>query len=298
MDTRETTVGIIGVGNIGMGMAKNLLKAGFPLVACDVRQEPLRTLQDLGARIASSPREVAQASGTVLAVVLDYAQIQAVVEGPHGVKEGVREGDTFIICSTIAPQQVQEVGQALAPLGVAVLDAPVSGGREGAEAGTLSIMVGGEESTFQRCRRILEAVGEHIYYAGPLGSGEKIKAINQLLVGVHLVATAEAVVLGKKGGLDPQLVYEVINQSLGYSRVFAMKAPRMIAHDFQPRGILRIFLKDLGIVASMAEEAGSPVFLTHLSRQIFATACTLGLGEADDSAVVQVLERLAGMEAG
>lgn len=293
---RETTVGLIGAGNMGMGMARNLLKAGFSLVVCDIKEEPLRALHALGARTVNTPAEIGKQCSRVLAVVLDYTQVQGVVLGAHGLKETLQKGDIFIICSTIAPQQAQELGQILEREGIVVLDAPVSGGKEGAEAGTLSVMVGGQEAAFQQCRTLFEAIGKHIYYTGSLGNGERMKAINQLLVGVHLVATAEAVALAKKSGLDPQLMYKVITQSMGNSRVFEMKAPRMIEHDFQPRGALKIFLKDLGIVGDMAEEVGASVFLTPIARQLISTACHFGLGDVDDAAVVSVLEKLAGLE--
>jgi len=289
-------VGFIGLGNMGMGMAGNLLKAGFPVVGFDIRNEVREKFRGLGGQAAGSPLEVAQKARVSVLVVLNFSQIEDVVLGKQGMKEGLREGDLLIVSSTIAPSQIRSLGEKLEAHGVQVLDAPISGGKEGAEAGTLSIMVGGRKESYERCLPLLQAMGKNIYYMGGLGNGLSLKLVNNLLVAVNNLAVAEAVSLGKRAGLDPKMILEVIPKSAGDSWMFRNRAYRMVDRDFACRGELDILVKDLGYVLEMAKSVKQPLVLSTLAREIYQMASNMGHGKEDDSAVVKAVETMAGIE--
>jgi 3-hydroxyisobutyrate dehydrogenase len=287
-------VGFIGLGNMGMGMARNLLKAGFPVVAFDIRKEPLPEIQRLGGTIAGTPLEVAQKARVSILVVLNFAQAEEVVLGKQGMKAGMQAGDVIIVSSTIAPSQIKSLGQTLAPMKVQVLDAPISGGKEGAEAGTLSIMIGGEKGVYERCLPLFQAMGKNIYYLGGLGNGLSLKLVNNLLVAVNNLAVAEAMSLGLKAGLDPKMILEVIPKSAGDSWMFRNRAYRMVDRDFVCRGELDILLKDLGFILEMGRSLKMPLTLSAVAKEYYQMANCLGLGKEDDSAVFKVIEKMAG----
>jgi 3-hydroxyisobutyrate dehydrogenase len=289
-------VGFIGLGNMGLGMAKNLLKAGFPVVGFDIRPEALKQLQESGGHLVKNPLEVAKKARISILVVLNFDQIEDAVLGKTGMKDGMQAGDVVIVSSTIAPSQIRTLGQKLEAIGVQVLDAPISGGKEGAEAGTLSIMVGGQKENYERCLPILQAMGKNIYYLGGLGNGLSLKLVNNLLVAVNNLAVAEAVSLGTKAGLDPKLILEVIPKSAGDSWMFRNRAYRMVDRDFACRGELDILVKDLGYVLEMAKSVKLPLVLSSLAREIYQMASNLGYGKEDDSAVVKAVETMAGFK--
>jgi 3-hydroxyisobutyrate dehydrogenase-like beta-hydroxyacid dehydrogenase len=289
-------IGFLGLGNMGMGMAKNILQAGFPLVAYDIQEEPLKKIKALGAQLGENPKEVAQKASVSIIAVLNYAQVEQVVLGERGLCEGVSSGDLVIIASTIAPAEVKALARTLEKQGVKVLDAPISGGKEGAEAGTLTIMVGGEKAEFERCRNIFEAMGKNIYYLGALGSGLSLKLVNNLLVAVNGLAVAEAMVLGVKAGLDPQMMLDIIPKSAGDSWMFRNRAYRMVDRDFTCRGELDILLKDLTFIMDMGRSLKIPLVLSAVAKEIFQMANCLGYGKEDDAAIVKVIEKIAGVE--
>ncbi|MDO9210467.1 MAG: NAD(P)-dependent oxidoreductase [Deltaproteobacteria bacterium] len=289
-------IGFIGLGNMGMGMAKNILQTGFPLVAYDIQEEPLKKIKALGAQLGENPKEVAQKASVSIIAVLNYAQVEQVVLGERGLCEGVSSGDLVIIASTIAPAEVKALARTLEKQGVKVLDAPISGGKEGAEAGTLTIMVGGEKAEFERCRNIFEAMGKNIYYLGALGSGLSLKLVNNLLVAVNGLAVAEGMVLGMKAGLDPQMMLDIIPKSAGDSWMFRNRAYRMVDRDFTCRGELDILLKDLTFIMDMGRSLKIPLVLSAVAKEIFQMANCLGYGKEDDAAIVKVIEKIAGME--
>ena len=291
----KSYIGIIGLGNMGMGVARNILKAGFPLVAYDIRKAPLRDIEKLGAHIGKSPGEIAQKAKITLLVVLNYSQVEQVVFGDKGLRERLASGDVVVVMSTIGPGEVKSLARALEKEKVSVLDAPISGGKEGAAAGTLTVMVGGEKRAFETCRNIFQAVGKNVYYLGELGSGLNLKLVNNLLVAVNGLGVAEAILLGLKAGLDPQAILEVIPKSAGDSWMFRHRAPQMVARDFTCRGELDILLKDLSYVLEMGKNLKIPLLLSALAKEVFQMANCMGWGKEDDSAVVKVLEKMAGM---
>lgn len=287
-------VGVIGLGNIGFGMACNLLKAGFQVVACDIRHELMEGIQKKGATIAPNAGAVGRQCSVVFSVVLDYPQNLTILEGPDGLLQSMSPGSTIFVCSTISPAQARELADMAAKHNIRLLDSPVSGGREGAEAGTLALMIGGSREAMEEHRGVLEAVSGNIYSLGDVGMGETAKAINQVLVAVHDVATAEALLLAARSGIDLKQMYSIINNSAGGSYMFKWRAMRMIDRDFTAHGVLKILLKDTNIVFNLAESLGLPMPLTSIARQMFQAGVNEGLGQEDDAAVVKVLEQIAG----
>jgi putative dehydrogenase len=287
-------VGVIGLGNIGFGMASNLLKAGFQVVACDLRHEVVKALEKKGAAIAANAGAVGKECSVVFSVVLNYPQNLAILEGPDGLLRNMTAGGTIFVCSTISPAQARELAAKAAKYDLRLLDSPVSGGREGAEAGTLALMVGGSRDVLEEHRGVLEAVSGNIYHLGDVGMGETAKAINQVLVAVHDVATAEALLLAGRSGIDLKQMFSIINNSAGGSYMFKWRAMRMIDRDFTSHGALKILLKDTNIVFDLAESLGLPMPLTSIARQMFQAGVNQGLGDEDDAAVVKVLEQMAG----
>ena len=287
-------VGIIGLGNIGFGMACNLLKAGFEVVASDIRHERTEAVQKKGATIAASAGAVGRQCSVVFSVVLNYPQNLAILEGPDGLLQNMPAGSTIFVCSTISPAQARELADLATKHNIRLLDSPVSGGREGAEAGTLALMIGGSREALEEHRGVLEAVSGNIYYLRDVGMGETAKAINQVLVAVHGAVTAEALLLAARSGIDLKQMYSIINNSAGGSYMFKWRAMRMIDRDFTPHGVLKILLKDTNIVLNLAESLGLPMPLTSIVRQMFQAGVNQGLGDEDDAAVVKVLEQMAG----
>jgi len=227
-------------------------------------------------------------------VVLNYPQIEQAILGEQGLQEGVKPGDVIVPMSTISPHQVKELAQKLENRGIQILDAPISGGKEGAEAGTLSIMVGGDKTAFERCLPIFQAMGKNVRHLGDLGNGMAMKLVNNLLVAVNGLAVAEAMILGKKAGLDPQAILEIIPKSAGDSWMFRNRAPQMVSRDFTCRGELDILVKDLGYILEMGQSVKAPLFLSAVAREVFQIASRMGWGKEDDSAVVKAVEMMGG----
>jgi putative dehydrogenase len=289
----KTKVGVIGAGNIGFGMCLNLLRAGFETVVCDVRPEPLDALRGRGAVIAPHPGAVGRACEIVFSVVLDYAQNLNIMKGPDGLLGNMAPGGCIFVCSTISPAQVRALADLAAGHDLRLLDCPVSGGQEGAMAGTLSLIVGGDPGSVEEHRTVLEAISAKIYHMGDVGKGEAAKLVNNLLVAVHGAATAEALLLAAKSGIDLRRMYDVICTSAGRSWMFEHRAMRMIERDFTPRGVLSILDKDTGMVLETAESQGLVLPLATIARQLFRAGVNQGLANEDDAAVVKVLEGLA-----
>ena len=292
----KDAIGFVGLGNMGLGMARNILKAGFPLIGYDLRKEPLRVIEGLGGQAVKNPREVSERARITFVVVLNYPQIEQAVQGEYGLQDGVKPGDVIVLMSTISPFQVKELAQKLGNRGVQILDAPISGGKEGAAAGTLSIMVGGERAAFERCLPVFQAMGKNIYHLGPVGSGMAMKLVNNILVAVNGLAAAEAFVFGKKAGLDPQSILEIIPKGAGDSWMFRNRAPQMVSRDFTCRGELDILVKDLTYILEMGQELKTPLFLSAVAKEVFQIASRMGWGKEDDSAVVKALEMMGGRD--
>jgi len=289
-------VGFIGLGNMGGPMAVNLAKHGFSLVVHDIDPAKVEPLRNQGAKVAASAKAVAAASDRSICMVETTAQAEAVIAGEHGVIQGAAPGHIAVCMSTVDPFAVRRLGEQLAARQVAMLDAPVSGGTVRAISGELSIIVGGAAETFAACRDLFEAMGAKIFHVGGLGQGLAMKLVNNMLGQVNAVAIAEALVMGVKAGLDPQTIYDVIRVSTGTSWGFESRVPKILARDFSPGGTVDISYKDQELETSFAKQLGVPVLLANVSQQVYQMARAAGLNKEDGSAVIKVIERLAGVE--
>jgi len=250
-------------------------------------------LASAGARAAHSPREVAEQSDMVITMLPDGPDVEAVVVGADGLREGAREGMLFIDMSTISPLATRRIASILEPHGVRALDAPVSGGEEGARSASLSIMVGGSEEDFQRAQPLFSVLGKTITYCGPGGSGQIVKACNQVLVALIIEAISEALVLGAKAGVAPDTILKVLSGGLAQNRIMDLRGSSMIRHSFEPGGKAAFQLKDLKIVKQIAQEYSVVLPMGTLVEQLFTALVASGKGDLDHSALLTVIESLS-----
>lgn len=282
---------------MGRPMAENLRKAGFPLVVWNRTASKIQELVSQGARPAGSPRELAQSSDIVITMVTDSPDVERVILGPGGVAEGIRRDAVVIDISTISPRVTRELAARLQERGVHLLDAPVTGGKWGAQQGTLSIMVGGEREVYDRCLPVLQAMGRNIVYVGPSGAGQVAKLINQILVAVTLSGVAEALVFGTKAGVDIWSTLEAVKGGAAGSWQLENLGPRILKGDFEPGFKAGLQLKDLRLILEMARELQVPLPVTALVSQLYQALEAQGLGNQGTQAVVKALEQMARVEA-
>jgi 3-hydroxyisobutyrate dehydrogenase len=288
-------VGLIGLGAMGLPMGRNLLKAGFDLAVWARRPEGAAEILAEGATWAASPGELAERSEAVILMVTNSPDVQELVL-ERGLLAGAAPGTVIVDMSTIAPAVSRSLAESCAQRGVDFLDAPVSGGTQGAEAGTLTIMVGGNADALERVRPVLEAVGGKIFQVGPSGSGEVIKLVNNVLVGVIAAATAEALVLGTKAGADVETMAGVVGASTGASWQLANQFPlRAFNGSFRPGFMTNLLAKDLGLALDLGSETGAPLFLTALTRQLYGEVQARGHGAEDYTSILRILESIAGV---
>jgi len=298
MATMPVSIGFIGLGIMGKPMAHNLLKAGFPLVVQNRHQEITDEFLAAGARAGTRPRDIAASCDVVITMLPGPTQVEGVLVGPGGIIEGAHAGLVVIDMSTIAPVVASTLAARLAEYGITLLDAPVSGGDAGAMAGTLSIMVGGDEETFKRCMPIFQALGKTIVHVGASGAGQVVKACNQIVVALVIEAVSEALVLGSKAGVDPAKILQVLGGGLAANRVMELRGASMLAHDFTPGGRVRFHHKDLGFALEMARRYGVSLPATALVDQMLASLEVRGRGDLDHSALLTYLEDLASYRIG
>ena len=288
-------VGFIGLGAMGGPMATNLVKHGFALVVHDIDPAKVARLRALGASAADAADDVAVAAERTICMVETTAQAEAVIGGERGIVQRARRGHIVACMSTIDPFAARRLGEQLAARGIAMVDAPVSGGTERAASGELSIIVGGAAETVKACDDLFRAMGRNVFHVGALGQGLAMKLVNNMLVQVNTVAVAEALVLGVKAGLDPKTIYDVVRVSTGTSFAFETRVPRILKRDFAPGGTVDISFKDQELETQFAKQLGVPVFLANVSQQVYQMARAAGLNKEDGGAIVKVLERLAGV---
>jgi 2-hydroxy-3-oxopropionate reductase len=288
------SVGFIGLGVMGLPMARNLLAAGFAVTAHSRSPGPVDAVVAEGASRAASPAEVAGATDVTILMLPDDGAVHDVVEGEGGVAQGAAPGHLLIDMSTVSPARARRNAQRMLQAGGTALDAPVSGGDVGAREGTLSIMVGGPEDAFRRAQPIFEAVGRTIVHVGDTGAGQVVKACNQIVVALTIEAVAEALVLGSRAGVDPATIVRVLSGGLAGSRVLDVRGPNMLDHDFRPGFTIDLHHKDLGIALQTAREHGVSVPSTALVDQMLASLRSAGHGGDDHSALLTHLEALAG----
>jgi 3-hydroxyisobutyrate dehydrogenase len=291
-------VGFIGLGIMGRGMANNLIKAGFKVRVWNRTASRMDTLVEAGAEAGSSPADVAANSDITVICVSDTPDVERVILGEDGVIHGAKAGSLVIDCSTISPQATKDMAAKLAEKGIKMLDAPVSGGSEGAAKGTLSIMIGGEEDQFQRALPVFQAMGKTITHIGPSGSGQTVKLVNQVLVVGNCLAMCEALLLAQAGGVDLQKTIDAISQGAAGSWMFTNRAPQIIKRDWRPGFMVSLQQKDLRLVLDAADELGVPLAGTSLIFNLYRTLEAQGLQEEGNHALVKALENLAGFEVG
>jgi len=290
------SVGVIGLGSMGLGVAHTLLKKGFEVHAHDVRQPVVKAFAKQGGIAAASPAEVASNASVVIVLVLNAEQTEDVLFGRNGAASRMARGSVVVASATVPPAYAEYLGQRLTPHGIHVIDAPVSGGAARAASGQLSIMASGSRAAFRRAQPVLDAIAIKVYRLGEhTGMGSKVKMINQLLAGVHIASACEAMALGIRAGVDPNVLYEVISNSAGASWMFQNRVPHILAGDYTPLSAVNIFVKDLGIVLDSAKQLMFPLPLTATAHQLYVMAGAAGYGLEDDSAVVKVFQHLSGI---
>ena len=288
-------VGFIGLGAMGGPMALNLLKAGFALVVHDIDAAKTEPLKARGAEVAASAAAVAAEVDRTIVIVETTEQAESVIIGAHGIIRGAKAGHIVLCMATIDPFAARGFADRLAALEIAMLDAPVSGGTGRAQAGELSVIVGGAAEVFSKCEDLFKAMGNRAFHVGPLGSGLAMKLVNNMLVQVNTVAVAEAMVLGVKAGLDPQTIYEVVRVSTGASAAWDLRVPRILSDDFAPGGTIDIAYKDQELETAFAKRLGVPLLLANVTQQVYQMARARGLNKLDGSAVVKIFEQMAGV---
>jgi 2-hydroxy-3-oxopropionate reductase len=287
-------IGFIGLGIMGKPMSKNLLKGGYPVVVHSRRRGPVDEVVKAGAKAGASPKDVAAQSDVLITMLPNSPDVEQVALGKDGIIEGARPGLIFVDMSTISPIVSKKVGEALAAKGVKMLDAPVSGGEKGAIDAVLSIMVGGDKATFDAVLPIFQAMGKTITLLGPLGMGGFTKLANQIIVAVNLTALAEALTLGKKAGLDRELLLTALGGGLAGSRCLEQKKPNYIAGTYNPGFKVDLHFKDLGLIMESARALGVPLPATAVVQELFSAMRAKGRGDLDHSGIITLLEDLAG----
>src|SRR5438105_917294 len=288
-------VGFIGLGKMGRPMSERLLAAGFSLHVHNRSRGAVDDLAAKGAKAASSAREIAERAEVILSAL---PTPQSVDEVYGELAAAARNGQVYADCSTVSLQLSRRCADLLRKKGADFLDAPISGGPAGAQAGTLTVMVGGDEAAFERALPVFRAFGKNIRLCGPTGAGQAVKLVNQLLVGVHTAAIAEAAVFGARLGADPQIVLEVLGTSFGGSTMMTRNMPRFISRDFKPATPVKLLLKDLGLIHDEAKGANVPLLLGSIAEQRFLEAVGRGHGDEDMAALVRLWEEAAGTTVG
>ena len=296
--TDRPRTGLFGLGSMGYGMAQSLLRAGHDLAAFDIAPEPVARITAEGAR-SGDPAALAPAFDCAVIVVLNAAQTRAVLLGTGdapGLVAHLRPGATILACATIPPEEARALAAAVEAKGLHYLDAPISGGAAKAAAGKLSVMASGSAAAFAGARPALDAMAEVVFEMGPEpGQGSAMKSVNQILVGIHIAAMAEAMTFGLSQGIDVARSYEVITRCAGNSWAFENRGPHVVNGDYRPASAVDIWPKDLGIALDAARAAKFSAPLTAVALQQFLAASGSGLGREDDAAVAKVYARNAGL---
>jgi 3-hydroxyisobutyrate dehydrogenase len=296
MEEHAVRVGFAGLGTMGQAMAANLVRAGFPLTVWNRSPGRSGPLLELGAREAASPARLAADSDVVVICVRDTPDVEEVLFGTDGLASGARRDLLVSDCSTIGPAATRSFAARLAERGVRFVDAPVSGGSEGAQQGTLSIMVGGEAVDVERARPILAAMGKTITHMGPVGAGQATKAVNQVILAGTYLGVAEGIVLAMKSGLDPETVVRALSGGAAQSWVLVNRSERMIRNDYPIGFKLALHRKDLGIALAMAEENGAALPVAALAAQIENGLIAAGHGDDDNSALARAIRAWSGLD--
>ena len=292
----QPTVGFIGLGIMGRGMARNLANAGFPLFVYNRTASRMTELADVGAKATASPADLARQCDIIITCVSDTPDVEAVITGADGVVYGLKPGALVIDMSTISPQATIALAEQIRTHGGSMLDAPISGGSEGAAKGTLSIMVGGSEDDFNRALPVFQAMGKNIVHVGQQGAGQTVKLVNQILVVGNALAMSEALLFAQAGGVDLQKALTAVSGGAAGSWMLSNRGPQILNRDWRPGFTIDLQQKDLRLVLAAADEVGVPLPGTALIFQLYRTLQQAGLGHEGNHALVKALEQLARLE--
>jgi 3-hydroxyisobutyrate dehydrogenase len=294
----QEKIGFIGLGIMGRGMAANLLKGGFEVCVWNRTASRMTPLVEAGATAGANPADVASKSDIIITCVSDTPDVKAVILGDNGVIHGAKAGSLVIDMSTISPQVTVEIAEKLAQKNVSMLDAPISGGSEGAERGTLSIMVGGDAAQVERAMPAFQAMGKAITHVGGQGAGQKVKLVNQILVVGNMLAVGEALLFAQAGDLDLEKTLEAVVAGAAGSWMLSNRGPQVINRDWRPGFMIDLQQKDVRLALQAADEMGVPLMGTSLIFNLYRTLQARGLGAEGNHALVKALEELAGFEIG
>lgn len=290
-------VAIVGLGAMGLGMARSLIAAGFAVRGNDISAKALEQLAAAGGRVATSPGEAAEGADVVICVVVNAAQTEAVLFGPEGCLAAMPNGAVFVASATMAPDAARDIAARVEAAGKLYLDAPLSGGAQRAAEGALTILASGSPESFAKARPALEALAEKVYELGDKpGIAASFKMVNQLLAGAHIVAACEAITFAARLGLDLRMVYDVITEAAGNSWMFENRIPHVLAGDYTPLSAVDIFTKDLGIVLDMGRRLNFPTPVAANALQLFTMTSASGMGRDDDSSVARFYAATARVE--
>ncbi len=290
-------VGVIGLGNMGMGAALNLLKKGHAVTGCELRAETRAAFVAEGGAAVDSPDGLPDGLEAAVVFVINAAQTEQVLFGANGCLPRLQAGGVVLCCATVAPEAAKALGKRIADAGYLMLDTPVSGGAVGARAGTMTVMGSGSEAAFAKAKPVLDAISTKVWRLGDeIGVGSTVKMVNQLLAGVHIATAAEALALGIRAGADPATLYKVISESAGSSWMWQNRVPHILDGDDTPSSAVNIFVKDLGIVLDQARALTFPLPLAAAAHQLFLAAAANGQGYKDDAFVIRVWQALTGIE--
>ena len=284
-----TNVGLIGLGAMGLGMAKSLRRRGFEVHVYDIRREAAEAFAAEGGVVCATPAAAGAACEVVFCVVVNAEQTESVLFGKDGAAAAMKPGSVFALCSTVLPAYAVGLGARLEAMDLLFLDAPISGGPARAASGEMTMMTSGKPAAYTKCDAMLSAMAAKVYKLGDApGNGSKVKIINQLLAGVHIAAAAEAMALGIREGVAPEALYEVITHSAGNSWMFENRMAHVLAGDYTPLSAVDIFVKDLGLVLDTARASKFPLPLSAAAHQMFMMASTAGYAKEDDAAVIKI----------
>lgn len=290
-------LGFLGLGLMGYPMARNLLRAGHQVAVWSNTAEKARKLAaEEKGRFCETPQQVAEHADCIFLCVGDTDMANEVLLGTHGVIQGVHAGAVVVDCSTISPSESRKIGAAFKAKSVDFLDAPVTGSTPGAESGNLTLMIGGDPAVFERVKPYIEPMGKRIYFCGGAGMGLQAKLTQNLILSNILMAFNEGMVLATKGGMDPKLMLEILDNSAAKSGLIAYKAPFVFSRNFTTNFSVKWMHKDIGLMLESGKELGVPLLLTGLTHQLFQTAVAAGHGDEDFCSTIKVLEELVGIE--
>jgi len=290
-------VAVIGLGTMGLGAALNLHRKGHAVTGCDLREQARAELATAGAAVVASPAELPADLEAVVVFVVNAAQTETVLFGDAGCLSKLRPATVILCCATVAPEAARALGQRVTDGGFLMLDSPVSGGRVGAHAGTMTVMASGSDAAFEKAQPVLDAISTKVWkLGGAPGIGSTVKMVNQLLAGVHIATAAEALALGIRAGADPHTLYDVISASAGSSWMWQNRVPHILDADDTPLSAVNIFVKDLGIVLDQARALTFPLPLAAAAHQLFLAAAAHGEGARDDAFVIRVWQALTGID--